>query len=131
MRLGVAALLCWVAWVALPAAAQEASVAGRLTLAVVGVRLADLGQTVVYLAADGAPAAPPTKRATIRQRNAYFAPDFLTDRRRRFFSWADGGFFSTGRNSQICSLTCNNCPHSTCSQNTLKWSCNSATPPCS
>jgi len=74
MRLGLAALLCCVA---LPAAAQEASVAGRLTLAVEGVRLADLGQTVVYLAADGAPAAPPAKRPTIRQRNAYFAPDFL------------------------------------------------------
>ncbi|HXK25459.1 MAG TPA: carboxypeptidase regulatory-like domain-containing protein [Myxococcota bacterium] len=74
MRLGLAALLCCVA---LPAAAQDASVAGRVTLPVEGVRLADLGQTVVYLAADGAPAPAPAKRATIRQRNAYFAPDFL------------------------------------------------------
>jgi plastocyanin len=74
MRLALAALLCCVA---LPAAAQEASVAGRLTLAVEGVRLADLGQTVVFLAADGAAAPAPAKRATIRQRNAYFAPDFL------------------------------------------------------
>ena len=74
MRLGLAALLCCVA---LPAAAQDASVAGRVTLAVEGVRLADLGQTVVYLAAEGAPAPAPAKRATIRQRNAYFAPDFL------------------------------------------------------
>ena len=70
----LAALLCCVA---LPAAAQESSVAGRLTLAVEGVRLADLGQTVVFLGAEGAPAAASAKRATIRQRNAYFAPDFL------------------------------------------------------
>jgi plastocyanin len=73
-RLALAAILLGVA---LPAAAQEASVAGKLTLAVEGVRLADLGQTVVYLAADGAPAPASAKRATIRQRNAYFAPDFL------------------------------------------------------
>jgi plastocyanin len=62
---------------ALPAAAQDASVAGRLSLAVEGVRLADLGQTVVFLAADGATAPALAKRPTIRQRNAYFAPDFL------------------------------------------------------
>jgi len=74
MRHLLAALLLAVA---LPAAAQEASVTGRLTLAVEGVRLADLGQTVVFLAADGAAAPAPAKRATIRQRNAYFAPDFL------------------------------------------------------
>ena len=74
MRLTFAALLLCVA---VPAAAQEASVAGRLTLAVEGVRLADLGQTVVFLAADGAPAPASAKKATIRQRNAYFAPDFL------------------------------------------------------
>ena len=74
MRLALAVLLLCVA---LPASAQEASVAGRLTLAVEGVRLADLGQTVVFLAADGAPAPASAKRATIRQRNAYFAPDFL------------------------------------------------------
>jgi len=66
-------LLC----AAVPAAAQEtAGVAGRVTLAVEGVRLGDLGQTVVFVD-DGESAPPPAKRATIRQRNAYFAPDFL------------------------------------------------------
>ena len=66
-------LLC----AAVPAAAQEtAGVAGRVTLAVEGVRLADLGQTVVFVD-DGESGAVPAKRATIRQRNAYFAPDFL------------------------------------------------------
>lgn len=66
-------LLC----AAVPAAAQEtAGVAGRVTLGVEGVRLADLGQTVVFVD-DGESAPPPAKRATIRQRNAYFAPDFL------------------------------------------------------
>jgi plastocyanin len=66
-------LLC----AAAPAAAQEtAGVAGRVTLGVEGVRLGDLGQTVVFVD-DGESAPPPAKRATIRQRNAYFAPDFL------------------------------------------------------
>jgi plastocyanin len=76
MRLRLAALLLCAA---LPAWAQEepASVSGRVSLAVEGVRLGDLGQTVVFLAADGAPGAAAAKRATIRQRNAYFAPDFL------------------------------------------------------
>jgi plastocyanin len=74
MRLRVAALL---ACLALPAAAQEgAGVAGRLTLAVEGVKLSDLGQTVVFVD-DAGPSPAPAKRATIRQRNAYFAPDFL------------------------------------------------------
>ena len=60
---------------ALPAAAQEnAGVAGRVSLAVEGVKLADLGQTVIFVDGNGA---APAKRATIRQRNAYFAPDFL------------------------------------------------------
>lgn len=76
--LHAAALLCCAA---LPAGAQEepASVAGRLTLAVEGVRLADLGQTIVYLSdASARAAAPPRQtRAVIRQRNAWFAPDFL------------------------------------------------------
>ena len=75
MRLRLAALL---ACVALPAAAQESSgVAGRLTLAVEGVKLSDLGQTVVFVDDAGASVPAPAKRATIRQRNAYFAPDFL------------------------------------------------------
>jgi hypothetical protein len=42
------------------------------------------------------------------QKLVYFAGDFLADRFRRFFSWAVGEFSSTGRNSQICSLTSNN-----------------------
>jgi len=40
----------------------------------------------------------------------YFARDFLLDRGRRFFSWADSRFSSTGRNPQICSLTSTSCP---------------------
>jgi hypothetical protein len=39
------------------------------------------------------------------QEPVYFAGDFLLDRFGRFFSWADGRVSSTGRNSQICSLT--------------------------
>jgi hypothetical protein len=38
------------------------------------------------------------------QKSVYFAGDFLLDDFGRFFSWADGRV-STGRNSQICSLT--------------------------
>ena len=41
------------------------------------------------------------------QQLAYFARDFLADRFSRFFSWADGVGCSTGRNTQICSLTSN------------------------
>ncbi len=39
------------------------------------------------------------------QKTVYFAGDFLLDRFRRFFSWADDSGSSTGRNWQICSLT--------------------------
>jgi len=62
-----------------PAAGGE--VAGRVTLGIDGMRLADLGPTVVFLdprsgeaphRAPASPAPPP-----IRQRNARFAPDFL------------------------------------------------------
>jgi plastocyanin len=69
-------LLC----AALPARAEEgaASVRGHIALAVEGIRFADLGQTVVYLAGD-APGSAPGRRAklTIRQRDARFAPGFL------------------------------------------------------
>jgi hypothetical protein len=41
------------------------------------------------------------------QQLIYFAGDFLLDRFRRFFSWADDGVSSTGRSWQICSLTSN------------------------
>jgi hypothetical protein len=43
------------------------------------------------------------------QQLVYFARDFVLDRFRCFFSWADGEASSTGRNSQICSLTSNSC----------------------
>ena len=39
------------------------------------------------------------------QQSVYFIGDFLLDRFRRFFSWADARLSSTGRNWQICSLT--------------------------
>ena len=42
------------------------------------------------------------------QESVYFAGDFVLDRFGRFFSWADGRVSSTGRNSQICSLTSSN-----------------------
>jgi plastocyanin len=59
-----ALLLC----AAAPAGAEEA-------LASVSARLADLGQTMVYLSGEGAPA--PARHAVVRQRNAWFTPDFL------------------------------------------------------
>jgi plastocyanin len=70
--------LLWLGF-ALPAAAQNATGAlhGRVSLALEGVRLADLGQTVVYLTGDAAEAPAPAKRPSVRQRNAYFSPDFL------------------------------------------------------
>jgi hypothetical protein len=43
------------------------------------------------------------------QQSFYFARDFVLDRFRRFFSWADGEVPSTGRNWQIRSLTSNSC----------------------
>jgi plastocyanin len=76
VRCGTAALLLALA---LPVAAQEgpASVSGRVTLDVKGVRLADLGQTVAFL--DSRAPMPPVRheRLAIHQRNALFAPDFL------------------------------------------------------
>jgi plastocyanin len=70
----LAALLVFAA---APAGAEEAlaSVSGHVTLAVEGARLADLGQTMIYLSGEGAPA--PARPAVIRQRNAWFTPDFL------------------------------------------------------
>jgi hypothetical protein len=44
------------------------------------------------------------------QELVYFPRDFLADRFRRFFSWVLGASSSTGRNSQIRSLTSNNWP---------------------
>jgi plastocyanin len=75
---GAAALLLACALPAAAAAQEEsASVSGRVTLDVKGVRLADLGQTVVFLV-SGAPMPPAHhERLAIHQRNARFAPDFL------------------------------------------------------
>jgi plastocyanin len=60
-----------------PAAAGE--VQGRVSLDFEGTRLADLGPIVVFLESEqgGGAAAAGTKRATIRQHNARFEPDFL------------------------------------------------------
>ncbi len=76
MRLRVSALLLACA---LPAAAQEesASVSGRVALGVQGVRLSDLGQTVVFLVSESPPPAASHGRLAIHQRNARFAPEFL------------------------------------------------------
>ncbi len=62
-----------------PEPAAAGALAGRVTLAVAEARLAELGPTVVYLdAAEGAPAStPPPRRASIRQHNARFEPEFL------------------------------------------------------
>lgn len=66
------ALLC-----AAPATAGDLT--GRITLAVEGTRLADLGPTVVFLAGAGLPRTRPGAlgRRIMRQRNARFEPDFL------------------------------------------------------
>lgn len=62
---------------ACPALAGE--VAGQVTLAIDGTRLADLGPVVVFLdGGDGAASGTGgARRATIRQHNAHFDPDFL------------------------------------------------------
>jgi hypothetical protein len=56
---------------------------------------------------------PPPRLATGAKGNAqqlfYFARDFLLDRFDRLFSLTDGEASSTGRISQICSLTFNSC----------------------
>ena len=75
MRTWLAALLCAAA---LPAAAQEtAHVAGRVLLAVEGVSLSDLGQTVVFLESSGSAPAPARDKLVVRQRNARFSPEFM------------------------------------------------------
>lgn len=59
-------------------AAGAGELAGRVTLAVEGTRLADLGPTVIYLsgnASAGTRASGPPP--VIRQHNAHFEPDFL------------------------------------------------------
>ena len=43
------------------------------------------------------------------QQLIYFAGDFLLDRFRRFFSWANGWGSSRGRNRQTPSFTSNSC----------------------
>jgi plastocyanin len=75
-------LLALACWLALPAAAQEtATISGRVALAVEGIQLADLGQTVVFLESGGAAPAPERRdKFVIRQRNARFTPEFLAIR---------------------------------------------------
>jgi plastocyanin len=59
--------------------ASAGDVTGRVSLAIDGMRLADLGPTVVYLATEGEAmtVARPPARAAIRQVNARFEPEFL------------------------------------------------------
>src|ERR1039457_752158 len=60
---------------------------------------------------DGLQIQVPRLTATAKddaQQLVYFARDFLLDRFSLFFSWVVGEISSTGRNSQICSLTSNN-----------------------
>jgi plastocyanin len=60
------------------AGAEDASVAGRLSLALAGVALTDVAPAVVYLEAVDAPAPPPPREpATLRQHAARFQPAFL------------------------------------------------------
>lgn len=69
----------WILAVLLAVGAAEAGeVTGRITLAVEGARLADLGPTVVYLEGGAAGSAPRLRRRpVIRQNAARFAPAFL------------------------------------------------------
>jgi plastocyanin len=73
--------LAWLAPALAAAAAQAGELRGRLLLELPGVRLADVGPVVVYLeplaAAAPGPAAAPPGPATLRQRDARFAPPFL------------------------------------------------------
>jgi plastocyanin len=65
--------------VAAPASsAEDASLAGRLSIPLGGLRLADIGHTVVYLdPVDAPPPVPLTEAAELRQHAARFRPDFL------------------------------------------------------
>jgi len=59
-------------------AAHAGEVSGRITLAVEGAQLADLGPTVVYLEGGApSPAPRPRQRPAIRQSSARFDPSFL------------------------------------------------------
>lgn len=76
--LGAWALAALLAAIPLPGRA-DGSVEGRVTLAIEGLSLADVGPIVVYLEPVGAPArrGEPGPLRTIRQRNARFSPGFL------------------------------------------------------
>lgn len=78
MRRGLL-LVCALAALPPAAAAAGSEVAGNVTLAVAGTRLADLGPTVVFLRDErgGRPDLPPGPRPVIRQHGAHFVPDFL------------------------------------------------------
>lgn len=59
-------------------ARAESDVRGRVVLDLPGMRLADLGPIVVYVAAEpGVAAAPPAAMPSLHQRNAAFLPGFL------------------------------------------------------
>lgn len=65
-------------WLAAPAAASAGDVEGRLSLAVEGAGVAQLGPLVVYLESrEGASAARVAAVAEVRQRAVRFQPDFL------------------------------------------------------
>ncbi len=80
---GAARALAGAAALALVGAAEPGgdpgAIRGRVTLAVEGVRLADLGPVIVYL--DALPGQTPSERPravpTVSQRNAQFSPTFL------------------------------------------------------
>jgi plastocyanin len=78
--MGRALLLACALGLLLPAApAGAGALKGRVSLAVEGTRLADLGPTVVFLEGGNGAAAAPARgaRPEIHQRNARFDPDFL------------------------------------------------------
>jgi len=76
MRLA-AALACLL-WIGAANAGAEASLSGRVTLAIGRLTLADVAPLVVYLEPlDGQRAEPPREPATLRQHGARFEPSFL------------------------------------------------------
>ena len=81
-RLGLLAVLAWLAGPLHPAAGEDAatgSVRGKLRLAIEGTRIADAGPVVAYLEPiDGAPPPPtPPGVPKVNQKDARFSPQFL------------------------------------------------------
>lgn len=71
--LGIALLLLGAA----STARAEGEVSGRVTFELPGMRLADLGPIVVYVAAQKTQPAPPSEVPSLHQKSARFAPAFL------------------------------------------------------